>query len=561
MKPIYEQIPEAVRALPNWVVWRWEKRRNRHGAVKKTKVPYNARTGKHGKSNDPRTWSSLDEAVTAYEREYDGIGLCLSERLIAADLDGCYLDGVIEPWAQQIVDELDSYTEITPSRTGLRVLVEGELPDGRRQLEFGDRPHHGVGLYEAGGPRYVAMTGWLLNGSRPIAERTAELARIHARLFPPEPKRKDAGSNAKAGAPLADDELIRRARKANDGGKFSRLWDGQWESDYPSQSEADLALSMKLAFWTGRDAGRMDSLFRQSRLMRDKWERQDYRERTIAIAIQQATETWKPKSGGQQSSRPARRAYPVAPATALIHLDQVEPTWDLLNSLTVWQGRITWTEARRKGPMLIATTTANAEVVWTSMAELGSFPKSQAAILDAANILIPTPKKGQIRWQWEQAIHLLLKLADKNVWLEPALKQEIRDLVRLVWEAAGQPTAQDNPQFIYFMRKVQSARRNPRWGMPEPPARPGPGNPETEPPPGDDLPPCVFIAEGKSWVHVPSFRVWLSIPALINRMPPLADVRNGLLLLGFIYHENLTRRDDDDKESLCLWEGPLEALQ
>ena len=78
-------------------------------------------------------------------------------------------------------------------------------------------------------------------------------------------------------------------------------------------------------------------------------------------------------------------------------------------------------------------------------------------------------------------------------------------------------------------------------------------------------PPCVFIAEGFCWVHVPSFRSWLSTPSLTNKLYPLADLRNGLLLLGFEYHENVTRRDGDgddpDHETACLWRGPLDVLE
>src|SRR5262245_57623890 len=185
----YDQIPEKLRALPNWVVWRYEKRLNSQGVVKITKVCYNARTGKRAKSNDPATWSTFAEAKAAYKGGgYDGIGICLSENLIAADLDGCLLaDGSCESWAEEIVQELCSYTEKTPSGKGLRIFVYGELPDGRRQKEFGDREHHGLGLYDAARGRYLTVTGWRIGGNGTIAERTEQLRRIHARLFPPEP--------------------------------------------------------------------------------------------------------------------------------------------------------------------------------------------------------------------------------------------------------------------------------------------------------------------------------------------------------------------------------------
>jgi hypothetical protein len=308
VKPCYDQIPEELRARPNWVVWRLEKRADQRGVVRETKVPYSARSEKHAKSNDPSTWSSFGDAEAALERGYAGLGFCLTPPYIGVDLDGCRQNEINEPWAEVIIRELNSYAEISPSGCGVRVIVKGDLPDGRRQMEFGDRDHHGVGLYDAARGRYLTMTGCRISGDGSIAERTAELHRIHARLFPPQPPK--AKPKTKAGASLADDDLIARALKASDGGKFSRLWNGQWEGEYASQSEADLALCMKLAFWTNRDPGRMDALFRRSGLMRDKWEREDYRERTIRSACDMTTEVWESRSNGYH--RPVMAANPPA---------------------------------------------------------------------------------------------------------------------------------------------------------------------------------------------------------------------------------------------------------
>ena len=94
---------------------------------------------------------------------------------------------------------------------------------------------------------------------------------------------------------LDDAVLLDRARDARNGARFTRLWNGDW-SGYASQSEADSALCFMLAFWTGRDAGRIDRLFRRSGLMRDKWEkRDDYREKTIENACQITSEVWDPR--------------------------------------------------------------------------------------------------------------------------------------------------------------------------------------------------------------------------------------------------------------------------
>jgi primase-polymerase (primpol)-like protein len=99
---------------------------------------------------------------------------------------------------------------------------------------------------------------------------------VHANVFP------------LIDASLSDAELLERIRQSASGPKFDSLWSGTI-GDYPSHSEADLALASVLAFWTQRDPVRIDLLFRQSKLNREKWEtREDYRRRTIDCALKAA---------------------------------------------------------------------------------------------------------------------------------------------------------------------------------------------------------------------------------------------------------------------------------
>jgi primase-polymerase (primpol)-like protein len=82
----------------------------------------------------------------------------------------------------------------------------------------------------------------------------------------------------------SDAALLARARAARNGELFALLWSGDWQTRYGSQSEADLALCGFLAFWCNGDAERVDGLFRQSGLYREKWERNDYRQWTLTRA-------------------------------------------------------------------------------------------------------------------------------------------------------------------------------------------------------------------------------------------------------------------------------------
>lgn len=99
---------------------------------------------------------------------------------------------------------------------------------------------------------------------------------------------------------LSDEQLLGKARNAENGRDFEALWNGR-TAGYPSHSEADLALCNRLAFWTGGDRSRIDRLFRQSGLYRDKWERDDYRERTISKALEGRTDYYEPDSRDRDS--------------------------------------------------------------------------------------------------------------------------------------------------------------------------------------------------------------------------------------------------------------------
>jgi hypothetical protein len=518
----YGQIPEELRQSFSWVGWRTEKRVSKNGVVRQAKPLYNVRTGKLAKCNDPFTWSSFDDALAAVERgEYEGPGLCLTQGVIGIDLDGCRHDGSNESFADEIVRELNSYTEISPSGGGLHIIVKGELPDGERQYEFGDRPHHGVGLYDSARGRYLTMTGDRIHGDA-VNERTAELRRIHTRLFPPKTKAKKKPPPPVSGvSAMSDDELIERARKAKDGGKFARLWDGD-TSGYTSPSEADLALCAKLAFWTNRDAARIDVLFRRSGLMRDKWERIAYRDATIARAIEQTSETWKPP----------QQTFVFAAST-------VDATIENLNRMDLFHGRIQFQSVSRRGSMILATTTRKQQIIWPTMAELTSFARARAAIADGADVLLPQPPARQVSKLWDPIAEIIIKLAARDaIRVEHVLKAECKDLLILMWRYTHQATAKNSKEFMDFLIAISQAVRDR-----EQPA-----------------PPCVFVAEECVWVHVPTFRNWLSMPMLTNRLYPLADIRQGLLLLGFDYVKDVTRGADGDSESASLWRGPLDVL-
>lgn len=284
----FGNLPAPITSTRRAVLWNPEQREG-----KTTKVPYQARAPRECASvTDPTTWASFPEAYRAYRLHQGyGIGIVLdgSDRLIGVDLDHCRQPGtgVIEPWAQAIVDCLSSYTESSPSGTGLRIFLHGDpLPPttGRKKGR--------IEVYDRG--RYLTLTGhWIEGTPRTIEERAPELAAWHAQVFGSPQRAADpdpAPSSApRAGSSLSDAEVLAVGMRAKNGDRFAQLWAGDTSHYDGDDSAADLGLANLLAFYTQRNGDQMDRLFRQSGLMRAKWDsrrnQSTYGADTIAKAI------------------------------------------------------------------------------------------------------------------------------------------------------------------------------------------------------------------------------------------------------------------------------------
>lgn len=287
-------LPAALRETGLFCCWRYE---TRQGADKPTKVPYNPRTGSRAKSTDPATFAPLTAALAAVDScGYDGIGVGLFGRLGAIDIDHC-LDEAGRPsaLAQDIVHTMGAYTEVSPSGRGLRILFT--VPEGFRYDKaryYINNQGLGLEVYIAGATqKYVTVTGAALTPGQGLEERGAQLRSVldqymvRPRSEKPTPAGRPLDWDSPVGAPEEDAALVERAKRARNGAQFAALWAGD-TTGYKSHSEADVALCNALAFWTGRDAARMDRLFRQSGLMREKWDRPQSGSTYGAITIQNA---------------------------------------------------------------------------------------------------------------------------------------------------------------------------------------------------------------------------------------------------------------------------------
>jgi putative DNA primase/helicase len=297
-----ENIPQNLKALRHWVVWRYEHRKG-----KWTKPLFNANSGAYASSTDPATWSDYETALATYQKGgVDGIGVALTADLgiVGVDLDHCYNPQTksFEPWATTIIDHFNSYTEASPSGTGVRIFVKGKLPAGGRKKG-------NIEIYSTG--RYLTLTGRVLKAYqvRTIEARQAEIDAFLAEHFP-EPKAENrAGAASNGNGHLSDHEILEIGLRAKNGDKLKDLLSGNCNG-YPSASEAEMAFCSLLKFYT-QDGVQIDRIYRGSRLFRDKWDEKHYGdgatygERTIQKAISGATETYSGKAEGGHNSFPS----------------------------------------------------------------------------------------------------------------------------------------------------------------------------------------------------------------------------------------------------------------
>ncbi len=294
---IRANVPASLLAASNWLAWNLEP--DEKGKL--TKVPYAVRLQRHGSSTDPTTWGTVEQAVKrSTTGKLSGVGYVLaaatpqgyprvSNKETVIDLDHCRNKetGKIDGWAQNIITQMDSYSEISPSETGVHILLQGRLAGGvRHKIAYATGA---IEVYDRA--RYITITGDHLDGTPcEVCARQSELDAFVAMYLPG-----DAEPNTPREArpvSLDDEALLAKARNAANGAGFVALYDHGDISAYtdgdgrPDHSRADLALCKMLAWWTGWDAPRMESLFTASALNdRDKWNRADYRKRTIDRAI------------------------------------------------------------------------------------------------------------------------------------------------------------------------------------------------------------------------------------------------------------------------------------
>jgi hypothetical protein len=334
-------FPSALTTLPHWVCWRLEQDKN----GRDTKVPYNPALGRRAATNNPKSWAEYDLAARALkEHMYNGLGFVFTADagIVGVDLDHCLVDGKPNDTAKAILAKVPpTYIEVSPSGNGLHFFLRGTMPG--KDCKNSDA---GVEMY--GDKRFFTMTGKRF-GDCPleVADDDGVLAWIHS-TYLAAPKKQKSSKKRRSREPLTDEEILDKAQSSGNGEAFAKLWRGEWQGDFGSQSEADFALCSKLAFWSGKNREQMDRMFRASGLYRPKWDERHhssgatYGEETLDRAIDATEESYGAHGDdpvfsyeGRYFRRKGDNIYPltnfvVQPIEMIISDDETQMTADLV---------------------------------------------------------------------------------------------------------------------------------------------------------------------------------------------------------------------------------------
>lgn len=280
-------VPAELKLRPQWVVWKLEERDG-----KPTKPPYQT-TGELASSTDARTWTTVKEAYDCWQSgSAEGVGFVVSsdDPYCGIDLDHCRNKdtGEIDEWAWDIVRRFDSYTEVTPSQTGIRIWIKASYggDNHKKFIKSGAQPSAAIEIYDR--ERYFTTTGEKLPPvPDDIRDGQEQLDALAQELWPPATNSANKIVFTPNPTPdgLSAAEIIQAASQARNGAEFDRLMRGD-PSAYQSPSEADQALMSRIVPFYTEDRGTALEVIRQSGLWDKKWERKDYVERAFKKAFE-----------------------------------------------------------------------------------------------------------------------------------------------------------------------------------------------------------------------------------------------------------------------------------
>lgn len=304
---LYTNVPNELKALQQWVLWKTEVRNS-----KPTKVPYQI-NGKRAKSNDAQTWTDYTSACQIYtknQNKWNGISFVFTQNdpFCGVDLDDCLENHQLKSWAKPIVEKLKlvSYSEISPSGNGIKFWTRATLPTEAKHKVYvttegvvckqGEDNEGAIEIYD--NARFFTITG---KGRYEIHNGQQTISWLCGKYLKPQSKEQQykQGIQQSSVPNLSADQTIEKIQQSRQVHKFNALMKGN-TTGFGSNSEADMALCCMIAFWT-QNHTTIDSVFRQSALMRPKWDeihRSDgatYGQITIEAAIANRSQTYTPR--------------------------------------------------------------------------------------------------------------------------------------------------------------------------------------------------------------------------------------------------------------------------
>lgn len=269
-----------------WVNWKYETR-----GEKETKVPC-MMNGRNASATDPSTWSTYLEASSSSDKV--GIVFKSDKLLLGIDIDHVISDGLLRSDIQRFVDIADTYTEISPSGTGLHLYLLLEEP-----LSLVANRKSPFEVYTSA--RFFTVTKKSYGKEKPVRTvSSAEALELLAAIgYPwgkgePETPARIPVSPSPLPNTLEDGAVIEKMFASKNGLKIKALYEG-YISDYDGdESRADMALCSYLAFWTGKNSAQIERIWLLSALGSRKktQDRKDYRDRTISTAIRSSAEIY-----------------------------------------------------------------------------------------------------------------------------------------------------------------------------------------------------------------------------------------------------------------------------
>jgi putative DNA primase/helicase len=284
--PNSDNVPKALQNIPQWANFlpKWQPEKGKYS--KPPKQP----NGSPASSTNSQTWSSFDTVVAASKQSsHFGIGFMVTEKngITGIDLDHCRdpATGKTQPWARQIIEAINSYTEVSPSGTGYRILLYGTIPASVLDKGKQGRKKGNIEVYH--GKRFLTVTGDHVPGTPRDLEHQQEALEAFCEKHLSNSRKQaytaDTCSAADRDAVSAKAEALCASNSA-----FKALWD-RARDDFEDQSAStyDLALA-NFAVRQGLSDSEIIMLLRLWREQYDentaKLERRDYIDNTLGKA-------------------------------------------------------------------------------------------------------------------------------------------------------------------------------------------------------------------------------------------------------------------------------------